>query len=271
MDTEQRVAQHYTREGLEQAILSGLEASGKDIGKLTASDLSAVDEFHLGWLPATIEFARELGLAKGMHVLDVGSGVGGPARYFVEAHGCRVTGIDLTEGFVQVANALTERCGLADRATFMRASALALPFEQGAFDAASLIHVGMNIQDKAKLFSEVRRVLKSGGRFGVYEVMEVADGELPYPMPWSQTLDTSFVERPETYRRLLTAAGFTLEKERSQRDFALSLAQAMRDKGTQPLGLQTLMGPAGQERMTNVMETLGRGIIAPIEIIARAV
>src|SRR5258706_15345985 len=99
MDTEQRVAQHYTREGLEQAILSGLEASGKDIGKLTASDLSAVDEFHLGWLPATIEFARELGLAKGMHVLDVGSGVGGPARYFVEAHGCRVTGIDLTEGF----------------------------------------------------------------------------------------------------------------------------------------------------------------------------
>src|SRR5262245_3285113 len=126
MNTEQRVAQHYARDGLEQAILAALEASGKDIHKLTASDLSGADEFHLGWLPATIELARELGLAQGMHVLDVGSGIGGPARYFASAHGCRVTGIDLTEEFVEVANALTKRCGLSDRVGFQQASALAL-------------------------------------------------------------------------------------------------------------------------------------------------
>jgi SAM-dependent methyltransferase len=182
MDAEQRVAQHYSREGLEQAILAALQASGKDIDKLSASDLSGADEFHLGWLPATIEFGRDLGLSSDMRVLDVGSGIGGPARYFAREHGCHVTGIDLTEELVQVANALTRRCGLSDRAAFVQGSALALPFADKSFDASSLIHVGMNIPDKAKHFSEVRRALRPGGRFGVYDIMRVADAELPYPM-----------------------------------------------------------------------------------------
>jgi ubiquinone/menaquinone biosynthesis C-methylase UbiE len=218
--------------------------------------------------------AKDLGLARGMHVLDVGSGIGGPARFFAETHGCRVTGIDLTEEFVRVAVELTRRCGLSELASFRQASALDLPFDAGTFDAATLIHVGMNIADKARLFENVRRVLKPGALFGVYEAMRAGEGDLPYPMPWAQTIETSFVETPETYRRLLVAAGFKIEREENRREFVLKLAGEMREKaavhGASPLSQQVLLGPALRDRLANVMRTLERGTIAPVEMIARA-
>jgi ubiquinone/menaquinone biosynthesis C-methylase UbiE len=136
MSTEQQVARHYTQGSLLAAILDALTLMGKDPQRFAAMDLSTGDEFHLGWLPATAALTRDLGLAPGMQVLDVGSGIGGPARYFAEAHGCRVTGIDLTEEFVQVAAELTRRCGFADRVSFRQGSALDLPFGSDAFDAA---------------------------------------------------------------------------------------------------------------------------------------
>ncbi len=273
-DIEQEVARHYSRRGLEAAILDALRASGRNVERLSAAELSGVDEFHLGWRAATAEIAAALGLGPDLRLLDIGSGIGGPARYFAEAHGCHVTGIDLTEEFVRVADALTRRCGLADRAVFRQASALALPFDAGGFDAATLIHVGMNIRDKAGLFAEARRVLKPGGRFAVYDVMRAQDGELPYPMPWAATPATSFVEPPDAYRRLLRDAGFEIERERDRREFCLELARQMREKqaseGAPPLGLSALMGPAGKERIANVMSALERGLIAPVEILLRA-
>ena len=275
MSTEQQVATHYTHGSILTAFFDALKQMGKDPERLTAMDLSTGDEFHLGGLPVTAALAKDLGLASDMHVLDVGCGIGGPARYFTEAHKCRVTGIDLTEEFVQVAAELTRRCGLDDRVAFRHGSALDLPFEAGLFDAATLIHVGMNISDKARLFEEVRRVLKSDALFCVYEVMRVGEDDLPYPMPWAQTSETSFVETPETYRRLLSAAGFKIESEQNRRAFVLDLAREMRAKiekdGLPALNQHVLIGPAARERLGNVMATLERGTIAPVEMIARAV
>ncbi len=275
MSTEQEVAKHYTRGGLERAILDALETSGKNIDKLVPADLAAADEFHFGWRAATEELGNSLGLKAGETVLDIGSGIGGPARYFADVHGCQVTGLDLTEEFVKVAQALTKRCGLADRVSFKRGSALAMPFHDGAFDAATLVHVGMNIADKATLFSETRRVLKPGGRFGVYDIMQITTDPILYPEPWADTIETSFMETPETYRRLLQSAGFKIELERSQRDLTLRLASEMREKaavhGAPALGLHIVMGPATPERLGNAMKTLQAGTFAPIEMIARAV
>lgn len=273
MDTEQQVAQHYTHGALKTAILDALTASGKNIDRLAPADLAGVDEFHLGWRPTTVELAKDLGLSSVMHVLDVGSGIGGPARYFAEAHGCRVTGIDLTQEFVDTAIEFTRRCGLADRVSFRQASALALPFPDRSFDAASMIHVGMNIDDKAKVFSEVARLLRPKARFAVYDVMRIADGDIPYPMPWAQTLATSFVRTQGDYRAMLIAAGFKIENEVSRRELTLKLWGEMRRKiaehGPPKLSLQLLMGESAKERFGNVMSTLEKGIIAPIEIIAR--
>ena len=275
MDIEAQVARHYTHGSLEKAILDALSASGKDINKLQPADLSAADEFHLGWRAETIEFAEQLGLSPDMRVIDIGAGIGGPARYFAQSHGCRVTGVDLTQEFVAVANSLSHRCGLGDRVDFQQASGLALPFENASFDVATLIHVGMNIADKAKLFSEARRVLRPGGRFGVYDITSKDASVLPYPMLWSATEETSFVEPVETYRALLEQAGFAIEKERDRSGFCLALWRKMREKmaaeGAPTLSLQVLVGPAGKERFTNVITSLERGLIAPVEIVAAAV
>ncbi len=272
MSTEEQVAKHYTRGDLERTILDAMTAAGKDVEKLAAVDLAATDELHLGWRPATIELAKALGLSADEQVLDIGCGIGGPARYFAESHGCRVTGIDLTEQFVQVARSLTRRCGLADRASFKLGSALALPFHDATYDAATLIHVGMNISDKAKLFSEARRVLKPGGRFGVYDIMRMDAAAIPYPMPWARSTETSFVEPPQTYRGLLEAAGFKIDSERNRREFVLKLAGEMREKAAAENSPTPAINVAATpERLSNLMKTLEAGTVAPVEFISRAV
>src|SRR5919109_261279 len=123
MEAERQVARHYGRSGIEQAFLDALRASGKDADRLAPRDLSGADEFHLGGPAATAELARDLGLGPELHVLDVGCGVGGPARHFAAAQGCRVTGIDLTAEYVEAAEALTRRCGLAGLVSFRHGSA----------------------------------------------------------------------------------------------------------------------------------------------------
>jgi len=273
MDIEAGVARYYTQGHLHSAIIDALRASGKDVDALTTDDLSAADEFHLGWRAVTVELARDLDLTAGTELLDIGSGIGGPARYFAATFGCKVIGVDLTEEFVQVATALTARCRLAALASFVRGSGLALPFPDDSFDRCTLIHVGMNVADKARLFAEARRVLRPGGAFLVYDVMRLDASELPYPMPWAERPGASFVETSLSYQRLLQAAGFVIEREVDRRAQTLELGRAMRAQvaqhGVPPLGLHLIMGPASRERLGNVMTALERGSIAPIELIAR--
>jgi SAM-dependent methyltransferase len=275
MDIEGRVAQHYAHGALESAILEALSATGKDIDKLQPPDLSAVDEFHLGGHAATLALGNSLELLPDHALLDIGSGIGGPARHFAHAHHCRVMGVDLSDEFVQVASALTRRCGLGHRVSFSRASGLALPFPAHGFDRATLIHVGMNIENKAQLFSEVRRVLVPGGRFVVYDLMRVGPGQLPYPLPWAVAAETSFVETPNTYRRLLQSHGFAIGGEHDRTKAALTLAAEMRAHGTKngppALGLHIIMGPPARERLTNVNAAIEKGLLAPIEMVADVV
>ncbi len=275
MSTEEKVASHYTHGSLETAILQTLLADGKDIDNLRIRDLAGVDEFHLGRHAATVELARDLDLAAGLRLADIGSGLGGPARHFADAYGCTVSGIDLTEEFVRVANSLTVRCGLADQVSFQQGSALALPFESGSFDRATLIHVGMNIEDKARLFAEIRRILKPGSRFGLYEIMQMREGMLPYPMPWAMEPETSFVCSPDVYRHLLEEAGFAVEQEQDRSAMAIRLVHEARARAAageaRDQGFRTLMGPRAGERSSNVNMSVEGGLLAPIEMIAIAV
>jgi ubiquinone/menaquinone biosynthesis C-methylase UbiE len=274
MDVEGEVARHYAQSELTRTVLEALRAAGKDLDALDAADLSPVDEFHTGWAPQTVAMAKTLGLAPGVAVLDVGSGIGGPARYFARAFGADVTGIDLTPAFVELATDLTARTGLADRVRFVEGSALDLPFEDGRFDLATMNHVGMNIADKARVFAEVRRVLKPGGRFVVYDLMRTGEGELPMPMPWADTAATSFVETPERYRALLAGAGFTVAGERDWTELVLAVAAEMRSRiereGMPVLGVHLLLGPTARERLGRVITAIRDGLLAPTEIDAVA-
>lgn len=273
---EERVAEHYTHGALEQAIDQALAASGADRARLVPADLAPVDEFHIGGRQATVEFADQLGFASGAALLDIGSGLGGASRYFAHERGCQVTGIDLTAEYVAVAETLAGRVGLSDRVTYRVGSALALPFGAGSFDGAYMLHVGMNIEDKAKGFAEARRVLKPGGVFGIYDVMRETDGELSFPLPWASTADTSFVLNAAAYCRLLEAAGFAIQHQRGRREFAIEFFRQLRARtaaagGPPPLGLHVLMGTATPQKVANMVDNLDRGLIAPTEIVCRAV
>jgi ubiquinone/menaquinone biosynthesis C-methylase UbiE len=275
MNIEADVAGHYTQGTLEQRIVAALLKAGKDPDRIDPDDLAPVDEFHHGGRAATTVFAPRLNLRPGMQMLDIGSGIGGPARYFARQYGCRVTGIDLTEEFIAVARTLTRRLGMEGQVNFEQGSALSMPFSAETFDVATLLHVGMNIEDKARLFSEARRVLRPGGIFGIYDQMREADGELSFPVPWASVPQTSFVETRAAYTRMLTEVGFEIIWERSCREDALASfnQQTAAQPGSTelpPLGVHVTMGAAAAQKMANHRSNIERGLVAPNEIVARA-
>jgi SAM-dependent methyltransferase len=274
MSIDRSIAEHYTHGALERTILDALRAAGKDPERLAPADLAPVDEFHIGGRQATVDFAGRFGARAGMTLLDIGSGLGGAARYFAEQHGCRVSGIDLTAEYVAVANALARRCGLGRAVDYRQGSALDLPFAPASFDGAYMLHVGMNIADKPRLFAAVRAALKPGAVFGIYDVMRTGPGELSFPVPWAARPETSFVAAPADYRRALEAAGFAASEPLSRRDFAIEFFRQMRARaaagGPPPLGLHILMGGDFPQKTANMIANLEQGIIAPTEIFARA-
>ncbi len=207
-------------------------------------------------------------------MLDIGSGIGGTARLIAERSGARVTGIDLTREFVETATALTALVGLDDRVDFRQGSALDMPFEESGFDLATLIHVGMNIEDKPRLMAEAARVLRPGAHFLVYEVMRIGEGDVAYPVPWARTPQTSFVDTPDAYRAAASAAGFAPVAERNRRDFALDFFTRMRariaEHGMPPTGIHLLMGEEARQAMIgNMIANIEAGRLAPVEMILR--
>src|ERR1700722_9452365 len=191
-DVVDGVRDHYRATGLIERLEMALAALGQEDRRLAPQQLSALDHFHTRGLIATGELAKLAGITAGTSVLDVGSGVGGPARFLAATYGCRVTGVDLSEPFVEAARYLTERTGQSRQVSFQAASALELPFDDGRFNVVLLQHVAMNISDRARLYREIRRVLKSGGKFATYDVV-LNSGEPHYPLPWARTPATSFL------------------------------------------------------------------------------
>src|SRR5581483_11191714 len=199
---------HYGRPDLLEAILAAARAAGADPASLTPDDLAPVDQFHTRGKPATVELARLAGLSAGMQVLDVGGGLGGPARTLAAEFGCSVTVLDLTEAYVLTGEQLTARTGLSELVRHRHGSALALPFPDGSFDAAWTQHSSMNIADKARMYAEIRRVLRPGGSLALHEVLAGAGGEPHCPLPWAADPSLSFLRPPDEIRSLIAAAGF---------------------------------------------------------------
>ncbi|MBS1865853.1 MAG: class I SAM-dependent methyltransferase, partial [Acidobacteria bacterium] len=273
MSIETNVADHYTRGQLEDSILQALARAGKDVRNLKHDDLAVLDEFHIGGREATQDLAAQMDLRPGLRLLDVGSGIGGPARYFAAEQACKVTGIDLTEEFVQVARSLTHRTNLDNSVEFFHGSALALPFEPATFDRAYTIHACMNIKDKPLLFREVRRVLKPGGLFAIFDLMRIGEGPIRYPVPWAPTEETSFVAHVNDYSEALSAAGFQVTHERRRGAFALEFMQRVMARvaqsGPPVLGLHLLMGEQTKLMLSNVNAMVQEGVLEPVELVAR--
>ena len=268
---ERAVAEHYGQADLLARILAGLEANGADPSHLRPEDLAPVDEFHIGGRKATEHAVAKMSLSGDGRVLDIGCGIGGAARYVASHVGCRVSGIDLTPEYIEIAKALTDRTGLGDKVDFEVASALAMPFEDEAFDAAITFHVAMNIRDRESLYGEIARVMKSGATLCIYDVMRKSDEALTFPVPWADSNETSHLTTPEEMQVLLGGAGFEVHDVEDRTDFALeffrqSLASAA--DGPPPLGIHLIMGANAPEKFRNVQINIEAGRIAPVQMIA---
>jgi SAM-dependent methyltransferase len=271
---QQEVAAHYRLPDLVSIIRAGLAALGKTPERVTLEDLAPVEEFHIGGRPATREVLDQLRLKTGWHILDIGSGIGGPARFAAHEYGVRVTGIDLTSDYVETAATLAQWVGLSDRAIFRQGSATSLPFTQGSFDAAYMLHVGMNIDDKETLCREAARVLRPGALFAIYDVMRLGEGTVTFPMPWAAHEGLSSLATPDTYKEALQLAGFELVDERNRRDFSILFFEQLRAKtdsagGTPPFGTHLVMGKDTPLKIANLVASLKAGTLGPVELIAR--
>ncbi|MER9841470.1 methyltransferase domain-containing protein [Mesorhizobium australicum] len=274
---EPGIARHYEISGLEERILAALADTGVEIAHLSADDLAAVDEFHIGGIAATRELIDQMGLKPGARLLDIGSGMGGPARFAATNAGADVTGIDLTQSYVDIATSLSKRVGMAGKTRFVQGSALDMPFAKASFDAAMILHVGMNLPDKAKLMSEAARVLKPGRVFAVYDVMRLKVGALTYPLPWASDATMSFVATPADYRAAATACGFSVTAERPRGAFAIEFFDTMRARMAAaqaegkkpPPGVGLVMGEDARTKIANLTAALEGGSLAPVEMLLR--
>jgi ubiquinone/menaquinone biosynthesis C-methylase UbiE len=273
MSYNKSVSDHYLHGNLLEAIEAALPKLGKTPDTVTIEDLAAVDEFHIGGRKATDNLIDQLNFSEQHHILDVGCGLGGATRYVANKYNNHVTGIDLTPEYIETGKVLCNWVKLDKCITLEQGSALSMPFQDNVFDGGYMLHVGMNIEDKVLLFSEIYRVLKPGSSFGVYDVMRQKEGELIYPVPWATESSNSKLSSPVQYTQALNDAGFEVSKENNRRDFALEFFKQLRKKVEAsnvqpPLGLHILMQESTSTKIKNMVDNIAGGYIAPVEIIA---
>lgn len=270
-----KVAVHYSdNHDLADAIAESLRNAGKDLNALTTTDLATVDEFHIRGRKATLELAEQMALNSDSHILDIGSGLGGPARTLAEAYGCHVTGIDLTQAFCDAAKVLSDWVRLGDRVLFQQGDATNLPFADNKFDAAMTIHVAMNIPVKDKIYEQARRVVKPGGVFTVYDVLQGEGGDVLFPVPWAREPSISHLATPDEMQLLLTEAGFRIldfydSTEDSQSWFE-EITARMAQSGPPPVTFQVFLGGDFPEMARNQVRNLAERRIRTVSYICKA-
>lgn len=273
MNSRKAIADHWGRGDVYARIVSALQEEAKSLNALTVEDLAPVDHFHARGFVATIELADQLPIAAQQHILDIGCGLGGPARYLAQRFACRVTGIDITEPFVDAANRLTRLLGMEESVEVRHGDGLQLPFEDAVFDGAYTQHVTMNVADRARFFAEAYRVLKPGAFFALTEHGLGATGEPRYPLPWSEDGSGAYLVSPEESVELLEGAGFEqLVLEDTGAKYVKAYRQVMETaaKGAlPPLGIHILMGESAPQKVRNAASNIEQGRTHPIQVICR--
>ena len=256
------IENHYLVNNLYGNILEKLQSIGVEINEVKRTDLSSVDEFHVRGLEVSKELAQYI-TSNNLKVLDVGCGLGGPARMLADEKNCVVTGLDLSQEFIETAKALSKLVNLDSNTTFLKGDALDLPFERNSFDIVWTQHVQMNISEKKKFYSEIFRVLKTGGKFLYYDILKSSDNEINYPMPWASSEDLSHLINIVELEKILSSIGFNSFSKRNQTDAGLASIKQMlsniKEFGPPKMGLNVLMGKDTKQKILNAFNHFNQG------------
>ena len=263
------IEKHYGTAGIVSRIVQALEEAGLDRSSIDADSLSGADEFHIGGREGTEHVATALELRESDYLLDVGCGIGGPARYFAQSSGAAVTGIDLTPEFIEAALELTDLVGMAQMVDFKIGSATDIPFLDETFDAVAMLHVGMNVEDKEQMMKELARVCRPHGKVVIYDVTIATESDLPYPMPWSTTSEHSFPEAVEKYEEAAADAGLRHLYNSDHHDLAMRFFHEA-PAAPSPVSLGHLMGPRMLEMRDNAAKAVEQGLIRPVMMVFEA-
>ena len=263
---------YYSPNDLYNSIIEGLNTIGKELSEVTLDDLQPVDEFHIRGDVATKELIKLSDFTPGMHILDVGCGVGGSTRRLSHETGCRATGIDLSEQYIDAAERLTQLLNMQERVKFHAASALARPFDDNTFDAVWAIQMNMNVEDKLLWLQEVYRAIKPGCRAVLYEVCGHINTPVHFPVPWAQDSTMSFLVPPEEFRDIITSAGFDINVWNDKTDLAQKAFAHMTEPMGEPdlpeLGVHLLVGNDILTKAYNLHRNLDEERVSLIEAVA---
>ena len=289
------ITTHYTQSNILNKIKSGLNILGKN--QPTIHDLAPVDEFHVGGLPATKSLLNHLNIASNDRILDIGCGIGGAARFMVHTHQCKVTGIDLTPEYIEVGNALNAMCNISTKEIQLQIGSgtdlkSCLGENGNQFDKAIMLHVGMNIENKAKLFEEIALQLRPGGLLGIYDIVRLGTNQhedLDYPVPWASQHSMDYTVSDIEYREAAKAAGLNIIGEYNCYNKAIEFANKMQKAKAKakakaeangdlrsindapPLSLGILMGDNFPIKMGNIIGNIRKERITPYEFIFQKV
>ncbi|MDH5798779.1 MAG: methyltransferase domain-containing protein [Paracoccaceae bacterium] len=273
MDEDIRnIHRYYSPDNLYDKIVRGLDRLGKDLSKVTLDDLQPVDEFHIRGDAATRELIGLSGFTPDMHILDVGCGIGGSTRRLAHETGCLVTGIDLSDEYISVAERLTRLLNMEDRVKFHACSALELPYDDESFDGVWSLQMNMNIEDKPSWLSEVFRILKPGCRAVLYEVCGNKNTPQYFPVPWAQDESMSFLITPESFREVVESVGFNVSVWNDKTELArLAFSQVKKPAGDPvfpELGVYMLVGNDVATKAYNLHRNLEEERVSLIEAVA---
>jgi SAM-dependent methyltransferase len=267
------IVDHWGRGDVYGLIVSALAKAGKSLEGLTVEDLAPVDHYHARGFAATVELADRLPIRAGDHILDIGCGLGGPARYLAQRFDCRVSGLDITESFVEAANRLTALLHMEDRVQVLLGDGQTLPYGDACFDGAYSLHVTMNVADRPRFFAEACRVLRPGAFFALTEHGLGPEGNPHHPVPWSDDGSGAYLVAPEQTRMLLEQAGFdsiAIEEPGAKYLAGYRRAVQLAERGQlPPLGVHLLMGENAVLKMANAARNIEEGRTRPIEVICR--
>jgi len=274
MAAEHDPSRHYVRGDLLSRLEAALREDGADPSRPTPEALAPYDHFHGRGIEATRDAAAMMPAVASDSLLDIGSGIGGPARYLAQRFGCRVTGIDLLPEFCAVARLLTRRMGLEDRVSFEAGNALAMPFADASFDGACSMNVSMNIAGKGAFYGEIRRVLRPGAWLVLSELAQGPGGAPDYPTPWAETAASSFLATPEETRLGLEDAGFEVLRLHDSSAAAKAFAARSRrevESGDKPPYRAVFLVHAdiAAQAIANTGRALAEGRLVPIEVLCR--